>query len=93
MTRADMLVTLSLMATHQAGIHELEKRTGLFCIGTLDRPEIHIGTSHWGEVIETIKPTTVTYNPLFSNAFTEAYFKMRLNGSVYKIFTLFAKEA
>lgn len=92
MDRSEMVKVLSEMATHQAAIYELEKRTGLFCIGTLDRPEIHIGTSHWDEVIETIKPATVTYNPLFSKAFTEAYFKMRLNGSVYKIFTLFAKE-
>ena len=81
MDRAEMVKVLSKMATQ------------LFCIGTYDSLEIHIGTSHWDEVIETIKPTTVTYNPLFSKAFTEAYFKMRLNGSVYKIFTLLEKEA
>ena len=92
MTRTSMLAVLHEMANYQESIAELDRLTGLFCIGTYYNPEIHISASHWSEVIGTMKPKTITYNPLFPGKNTEAYFTMSINGREYKIFSLLTKE-
>ena len=92
MTKAVFLSILDEMAHYQSQIANLDKMYDLFCTGNYDRPEIHMSHFKWSEILETMQPVVVHYNPDFSDKSVEAYFYVKLSGKVYKIFALLAKE-
>lgn len=92
MTKACFISILDEMAHYQSEIANLDKMYDLFCVGSFDRPQILMSPLRWNEILETMQPVVVHYNPNFSDKSVEAYFYVKLSGKVYKIFALLAKE-